>query len=100
MLFTFWVLDVTAFYMIKNIIIQLIAGALIPLNLFPESILSVLKFCPFYYTFYYPVSLYLTNDLSGVLQGFIVLSISISLTYVLIKVTYRFASKAYEGVSI
>jgi ABC-2 type transport system permease protein len=100
MLLAFWILDVTAFYMIKNIVIQFITGALVPLSLFPNAFVSVFKYTPFYYTLYYPVSIYLTNDLSEVKLGLAVLVISIITVFILIRLIYRRAYNYYEGVGM
>jgi ABC-2 type transport system permease protein len=97
---TFWVVDTTAFYMIKDHFIEFTAGALIPLALLPDKIISIFSYLPFYYVYYYPISLYLNKPTSSVTTAIVVLSIWCILLFMLNIYIYKRAIKSYDGVGI
>jgi len=100
LILTFWVLDVTAFFMIKDQIIAFVSGALIPLNFLPIGVQSVFKFLPFYYVFYYPATLYLGIEEVSFLQAMTVLLGWCSALFIINYYLYKKAKKHYEGVGI
>jgi ABC-2 type transport system permease protein len=100
-LLTFWVLEVTAFFMIKDHLIDFVSGALIPLNLLPGGIIAVFKYLPFYYVYYYPTALYLDQgERSGIPMAYIML-LTWMLIFLLINNTiYKKVLRNYDGVGI
>lgn len=97
---TFWVLEVTAFFMIKDYFIEFSSGAFLPLALLPSSVLAVLKVTPFYYVYYYPISLYLNPNFGGETTAFLTLSSWIVILFVANELLYKIAIKSYDGVGI
>lgn len=97
---TFWIIDSSAFFRIKDNIIQFVAGALIPLHLLPISIIKIFRFTPFYYIYYYPVNMCINGDMSELSLAFLVLGISCSILVIIDLLIYKYAIKSYEGVGI
>ncbi len=97
---TFWVLDVSALFMIKESIISLVTGTLVPLNLFPKFMTSFFQFTPFYYVYYYPVTIYLGVEEVGYRMAFGVLGSWCILLLLIIKLLFRKVLKSYEGAGI
>lgn len=82
-------LDVSPFLMIKGQIISFVTGGLIPLALFPQSIVSVMRFVPFYYVTYLPSML-----------GIVTLAIWLLAFTLLNKFSYNKMRVIYDGVGI
>ena len=61
----FWLFNVWGLVTIKNVIVNILSGVLLPLWFMPEPILNIIKFTPFDSIFFTPVQLYL-----GQLQGY------------------------------
>lgn len=61
----FWLFNVWGLVTIKNVIVNILSGALLPLWFMPEPILNIIKFTPFDSIFFTPVQLYL-----GQLKGY------------------------------
>lgn len=99
-IFTFWFVDVSSLFLFKDNIIEFLTGSLVPLNLLPVGIVSALKFLPFYYISYYPVSIYLYNDFNQIGFAITVLCIWILLFIVIDIILYNKAKKSYSGVGI
>ncbi len=97
---TFWILEVTAFFMIKDNIVLLVSGSLVPLQILPIGFVSVLKYTPFYYLYYYPASLYVTQNLNGIGLAYLVLSLSIVFLLIVNTLLYKKATDSYEGVGV
>lgn len=100
MILTFWVIDTTAFFMIKDNIMEFVTGALVPFSLLPAYVIEGFKYTPFYYILYYPVNICIRGDLSEVHRAFFVLVISCVVLLVIDHGIYKFAIKSYEGVGI
>ncbi len=58
---SFWLFSVWGLMTIKNVIVDILAGALLPLWFMPEPVLNVIKYTPFDSIFFTPVQLYLGN---------------------------------------
>lgn len=97
---TFWVIDSSAFFMIKDHIVEFVTGALIPLSLLPKDVICVFKYTPFYYIYYYPVNMCVNGDLTGVGLAFAVLTVSCAILLIIVLVFYKYAVRVYEGVGI
>jgi ABC-2 type transport system permease protein len=57
----FWVIEFGSVGNIKNIIIRILSGQLIPLWLFPDVIQRLSKYLPFQYTYQTPLEIYIGN---------------------------------------
>ncbi|WP_255882764.1 MULTISPECIES: ABC-2 family transporter protein [unclassified Ruminococcus] len=58
---SFWLFSVWGIVTIKNVIINICSGALLPLWFMPEPIMNIIRFTPFDSIFFTPVQLYLGN---------------------------------------
>lgn len=97
---TFWVLDASGFFMIKDNILEFLSGSLIPLSLLPGSIITIFKFLPFYYVYFYPISLYLNPGEQNVILAISTLLIWSIFFLLLNNWLYKKALRSYEGVGI
>ncbi len=94
----FKLMDVGGLYFMLLSIVDFFAGALIPLTLLPLGVLKVMRFFPYYYTVFFPTSLYL-----GERHEEIPIALAVSLLwaitlYAINKITYVKLYKTYEGV--
>jgi ABC-2 type transport system permease protein len=56
---SFFVISIGPFHQIKNVLIRILSGSIIPLWFFPESLQGVLRFLPFMYIYQLPLSIYI-----------------------------------------
>ena len=88
------------FLMIKNNLMELITGSIIPLALFPESIILIMKIFPFYYITYLPAMLLTGQCEQEALCGIVVLMIwCIAIQFVIRNIWNSYIRK-YDGVGI
>ena len=92
--------DIGTFLMIKDNIMALITGAIIPLALFPEEVIMLMKIFPFYYVTYLPSMLLLGRCEEEVLIGFVVLVCWCVIMHFLIQATWQSYRKKYDGVGV
>lgn len=92
--------DIGAFLMIKDNIMALITGAIIPLALFPEQVIMVMKLFPFYYVTYLPSMVLIGGCEEEVLIGLVVLSCWCVVIHFLIEGTWQRYRRKYDGVGI
>lgn len=85
------------YHMFLNIV-DFLAGALIPLSLLPLGLVEVLKFFPFYYTLYFPVSIYLGERVNEIPTALLICSLWTVVMYLINQWTYQRLYKTYEGV--
>lgn len=97
-LLTFWLQNVSAFFLFKHNVIELFTGTLIPLSLLPAGIAGFFRLTPFYYAYYYPVALYFGQEQGEIPLAFAVLAVWIALMFILDVVMCKNARKAYEGI--
>jgi len=94
----FWFTDVTGFFYIGNTIIILCSGVLIPLDLFPDTIFSILQYLPFYYIVYFPLKIFVQNlNTTDILHGYVVQVIWIYVLYLFVKKWFNIGVKKYES---
>ena len=93
-------LDVTAFMMIKENIIQFMTGALIPLTLLPSSCVHAMMYFPFYYITYLPAMLLMGKNSDEYLHGILILIFWNIAFGAIHTVTYRRLKSIYDGVGI
>ena len=87
---SFWLFSVWGIVTIKNVVINILAGAYIPMWFMPEKIRSILRFTPFESIYFMPVQLYL-GQLSEweILFGFLRQLVWIAGLYVIGELCWR-----------
>ena len=60
-LIAFWVMEIGNMGMVKDSIVRVLSGSIVPLWFFPESVQTVSKFLPFQYTYQTPLGIYIGN---------------------------------------
>ncbi|WP_340022734.1 ABC-2 family transporter protein [Paenibacillus sp. FSL K6-1096] len=97
-LLVFWITEVTSFFFLKDIVLDLASGRVFPLDLFPAFLFSAFSILPFMYCTFFPVVI-LTKGISsfGLYQGLLIQLTWIILLYLLIRVLWRFGLKKYVG---
>lgn len=97
---TFRFQEISTFLMVKDNLIALITGALIPLALLPDGIIMVMKLFPFYYVTYLPSMALIGKCQDEVFTGIVVLagwSLFFAIVNRVIFARYRIK---YDGVGI
>jgi ABC-2 type transport system permease protein len=92
--------DIGIFLIIKGNIVSFITGTLVPLVLLPQSIVSVMRFFPFYYVTYLPSMLLIGKNENEAITGIVVLSAWLLLLTGLNKFAYNKLRVVYDGVGI
>lgn len=90
--------EISTFLMIKNNLVSLINGSIVPLILFPEVVVTVMKCLPFYYVSYLPAMLLTGRCMEEAGTGLLILIIWCIVMQVAIKITWEQYRKKYEGV--
>lgn len=95
----FWITDIRLFSTSFFLIINALAGLLIPLDLFPPPLNKVSMFLPFSYLLYFPIKIYQGSFSQGEIQNRILLGFVWAwlLTYV-VKFIWRKGLRRYEAV--
>lgn len=89
-----------AFLMIKNNLVALITGSIVPLVLLPEGVVSVMRLLPFYYVTYLPSMLLVGRCREEAVTGLAVLAVWCLALQAAIHVTWEKYSRRYDGVGI
>lgn len=58
-LIAFWVMELGNMGMVKDSIVRILSGSIVPLWFFPESVQAVSRFLPFQYTYQTPLGIYI-----------------------------------------
>ncbi len=88
------------FLMIKNNLMALICGSMIPLALFPEPILRLMKVLPFYYVTYLPSMLLIGRCREEAFRGMLTIGCWCVVIQILIMITWSQYRRKYDGVGI
>ncbi len=67
-------LEISTFLMIKNNLIALVTGGIIPLVLFPDAVIRIFKYLPFYYVTYLPSMLLIGKCESEAFLGIVIIT--------------------------
>ncbi len=92
--------NIDTFLMIKSNLAALVTGTIVPLALFPETVVNLMRLLPFYYVTYLPSMLFTGRCQEEALPGLLVLAgwcLCLQLVIAFIWKSYR---KKYEGVGI
>lgn len=72
-MFSFWLINIWSIVTIKNSLIKVLSGSMIPLWFMPDRVQEVLRFTPFSSIYFMPVQIYLGQlSLSEILRSFLV----------------------------
>lgn len=92
--------EINTFLMIKDNLVTLVTGGIVPLVLLPEGIVNVMKLLPFYYVTYLP-SMLLTGRLKEeAVPGLVIIFLWCLFLHILIKFTWGSYRRTYDGVGI
>ena len=94
---TFWLTQVRTFKYMLQTLILFFAGAMLPLDLFPDFLMKVSDILPFRYLVFFPISLYLGKVVNP-WPSFIMLSVWILIFYVLARILLIRGIRRYEAV--
>lgn len=79
-LLSFWILEARYFQYIKETLLALLGGAMLPYAFFPDAVQSVLSFLPFRFIASFPVEIYLGRvNTADIFQGIIMAIVWIGL---------------------
>lgn len=88
------------FLMIKNNLISLVTGSIVPLALFPEMVVRIMRILPFYYVSYLPSMLLTGMYQEEAMTGLFVIAGWCLMMQFLIHVTWNKYIRKYDGVGI
>ncbi len=91
---------IDTFLMIKSNLVELITGSIVPLALFPDVVIQVMKLLPFYYITYLPSMLLVGYCQEEALRGIVILSGWCIVLQIVIKYTWETYVREYDGVGI
>ena len=86
--------------MIKNNLLALVTGSIIPLALLPEQIIEWMKLLPFYYVTYLPSMLLTGRCQEEAGSGIAIMICWCLVMQVVIRVTWNKYVRKYDGVGI
>lgn len=92
--------DISIFLMIKGNIVSFITGTLVPLVLLPPSVVSIMRFFPFYYVTYLPSMLLIGKNEGEAFIGIAILAAWLLAFTILNKFAYNKLRVVYDGVGI
>lgn len=86
--------------MIKNNLIALVTGSIIPLALFPDEVVKLMRLLPFYYVTYLPSMLLTGYGGQEALPGVLIISGWCILLQLVIRYVWKKYIRKYDGVGI
>lgn len=92
--------EISTFLMIKDNLAALVTGTIVPLALFPETVVRVMRMLPFYYVTYLPSMLFTGRCGEEALRGLVILGIWCALMQGVILITWRKYGIKYDGVGV
>lgn len=92
--------EIWLFSMVKDNLVRLVAGALVPLALLPAGIVAALRLLPFYPATYLPTMLLLGRNAEEFLPGLCVLTIWTLALWGSVRVLYQRLRVRYDGVGV
>lgn len=88
------------FLMIKHNLMALVTGSIVPLALFPEAAVNIMRVLPFYYVTYLPSMLFTGMCQEEAVSGLYVIAVWCLIMQCLIHVTWNKYIRKYDGVGI
>lgn len=92
--------DVSNFLMIKDNILELVKGNLVPLALLPAALLSAMRFLPFYHIAYLPAMLLIGRNREEIGLGMVTLLLWMAVFFLINNLAYGRLRRKYDGVGI
>jgi ABC-2 type transport system permease protein len=93
-LVAFWAMELGNMGMVKDSIVRILSGSIIPLWFFPSSIQTISKFLPFQYTYQTPLAIYIGEIRTvDALKAMGIQFVWIAALYVLLYVVWNKAKK-------
>ncbi len=89
-----------AFLMIKNNLAALVTGSIVPLALFPEAAVGIMRLLPFYYVTYLPAMLFTGMCREEAVFGIAVIACWCLVMQLSINAVWKKYRKIYDGVGI
>ena len=89
-----------AFLMIKNNLAALVTGSIVPLALFPEMVVRIMRLLPFYYVTYLPAMLLTGKCKDEAIVGIVVIACWCLVMQFFINVVWKKYLRKYDGVGI
>ncbi|MFH0906078.1 MAG: ABC-2 family transporter protein [archaeon] len=107
-LFAFWLVSVNSLQWITRFAIELLAGGLVPITLFPNFLQKALDYLPFKYLIFSPIEIYLGKYTTNFSNGFtnsvyfvyLMQILWCVVLYIIIKLMYKQAIKRFSGVGV
>lgn len=91
---SFWIINVWSISTIKNVIIGVLSGSLLPLWFMPESVLQIINYTPFDSIYFIPIEIYLgTISLYEIMGCYVRQVIWIIILYSLSRIMWEFGKK-------
>lgn len=92
--------EISTFLMIKNNLVALVTGSIVPLALFPEGVVGAMRLLPFYYVTYLPSMLLTGRCENEAVTGLLLLLFWCGLMQCMIQRTFKKYRRKYDGVGI
>ena len=92
--------EISTFLMIKNNLVALVTGTIVPLALFPETVVKLMRCLPFYYVTYLPSMLLTGRCREEAAPGLLILAVWCGALQLVIGITWKKYRKRYDGVGI
>ncbi len=93
----FWLVRANSFKYMLQFGISFFAGALLPLDLFPQSFQAIANALPFRFLVFFPIQVFLENETQPA-QGFLIASAWILVLYFVLRAGLDRGIKRYEAV--
>lgn len=91
---SFWIVNVWSISTIKNVVIGVLSGALLPLWFMPESVLQIIKYTPFDSIYFIPIEIYLgTISVDEIVNCYVRQVIWIMILYLISRIMWGFGKK-------
>lgn len=97
---TFKFQEISTFLMIKNNFMALVTGSIVPLVLFPEKVVAVMRLLPFYYVTYLPAMLLTGRCEDELVAGLVILVFWCAVLEGITNKVWNTCRRSYEGVGI
>ncbi len=93
----FWLVKIHSFKYMLQYGMFFLAGALLPLDLFPEGFQKLANMLPFRFLIYFPIQVFLEKEAQPI-EGFLIATVWIVVIYILLQFGLRRGIKHYEAV--
>lgn len=95
----FWLEETWIIRVMLNIISVFLSGAIIPLELFPKTMVEILQYTPFPYLTYYPIKIF-TGEIGFFPKGYMILSIWLMALILINKFVWKRGLRMYTAAGM